>query len=419
MKTEVLAMIMAGGKGTRLYPLTLHRAKPAVPFAGKYRIIDFTLSNFVNSGIYSIYVLTQFKAQSLITHLRDGWSISGPLVKEHFIMPVPAQMRRGESWYKGTADSIYQNLSFIESHEPELTAVFGADHIYRMDIRQMIDFHRQVKSHVTIAALAVPLENACGFGVIQVDRNFRVIGFQEKPENPSPIPGSPDMALISMGNYIFNTDVLLSAVTRDAALDTEHDFGRSILPRIFKTSRVFVYNFRNNNIPKVIKSERNDYWRDLGTLDSYYDAHMELLSSSPPFDLYNYYWPIKTASFNTPPSKFIMGKKGRKDLIMNSIISEGCIVNGGLIKDSVMGRNVVIEEGAVVENSILLNNVHIGKKTRIKKAIIDKKVRIADNDKIGYDFNKDKEKYFVSASGIVAIGSAKGIPPLCRYIFGP
>lgn len=416
MSAKVLAMIMAGGKGSRLYPLTANRAKPAVPFAGKYRIIDFTLSNFVNSEIYSIYVLTQFKSQSLMTHIREGWTLGGQLLKDQFITTVPAQMKTGESWYKGTADSIYQNLSFVESHEPDLVAVFGADHVYRMDIRQMIGYHQKNGAHISIAALPVPISQAKEFGVIQVDKNWRVMGFQEKPENPKPIPGKPDMALISMGNYIFNADTLVDEVTKDAKSDSDHDFGKSILPKVFKTLKVFAYDFNRNNIPKVIKSEQSGYWRDVGSLEAYYDAHMELLSHDPPFDLYNYYWPIRTVSHSTPPSKLVM--HSAKDRVDNSIVSEGCIINGGKIVNSIVGRNVVIDKGAVVENSILLNNVHIGKNARVKKAIIDKKVRVRDDEKIGYNLKKDAQKYHVSASGIVAIGEAKGIPPLCRYIFG-
>ncbi|MFH1452637.1 MAG: glucose-1-phosphate adenylyltransferase [Armatimonadota bacterium] len=417
MKHNILAMIMAGGKGSRLYPLTMTRAKPAVPFGGKYRIIDFTLSNFINSGIYSIYVLTQFKSQSLTTHIRDGWTFGSGLVKDHFITTVPAQMRIGESWYKGTADSIFQNLSFIEARRPDVVAVFGADHIYRMDIRQMINYHKDAKSHITIAALPVPVEQATEFGVIQVDKNWRVIGFQEKPKNPKPIPGRPDTALISMGNYIFDTDILLNEVAKDAEMDTEHDFGRSILPKVYKKLKVHVYNFQNNRIPRVIKSERNDYWRDVGSLQAYYDAHMELLGSHPHFDLYNYYWPIRTVSYSTPPSKIVM-RDSANDSVENSIISEGCIINGGRIVNSVLGRNVVIEKGAVVENSILLNNVNIGKNAQVKKVIIDKKVRVKTGEKIGYDLEKDARKYFVSETGIVAIPEAEGIPPLCRYTFG-
>lgn len=416
MSKRVLAMIMAGGKGSRLYPLTLNRAKPAVPFAGKYRIIDFTLSNFINSEIYSMYVLTQFQSQSLTTHIRNGWSFGAQFMKEYFITTVPAQMKTGESWYKGTADSIYQNLSFIEAYEPDLVAVFGADHVYRMDVRQMVDFHQKNGAHITIAALPVPISQAKEFGVIQVDKNWRIIGFQEKPQNPKPIPGKPDTALISMGNYIFNADTLIDEVTKDAKEESDHDFGKSILPKVFKTLKVFAYNFKTNQIPKVIKCEHTGYWRDVGTLEAYYDAHMELLSHEPPFDLYNYYWPVRTVSYSTPPSKIVMHHA--KDGIENSIMSEGCIINGGRIINSVIGRNVVIDKGALVENSILLNNVHIGKGAKVKKVIIDKKVRVADKDKIGYNLKKDVQKYFVSQTGIVAIPQAKGLPPSCRYIFG-
>jgi len=418
MKVEILAVIMAGGKGSRLYPLTMTRAKPAVPFAGKYRIIDFVLSNFINSEIYSIFVLTQFKAQSLLKHLREGWSYNANVVKKHFITPIPAQMRTGENWYRGTADSIFQNLGFIQSYEPDLVAVFGADHIYRMDIRQMIDFHKEKEAHATIAALPMPIKKAKGFGIIQVDKKWRVTGFQEKPENPTPIPGQPDMTLISTGNYIFNSKELYEQVTEDANMETDHDFGKSILPKIYQTHKIYAYNMQKNSIPKVIKSEKNDYWRDVGTIEAYFEANMELLSDAPPFDLYNYYWPIRTASFSTPPSKLVMNKSTKKDIIENCLISEGVIINGGKITNSVIGRNVVIEEGAVVEDSIILNNVHIGKNAKIKKAIIDKKYRVKDDEKIGYDLEKDAERFNVSETGIVTIPEAKGTPPLVRYIFG-
>jgi len=410
MNDKVLAMIMAGGKGSRLFPLTKHRAKPAVPFGGKYRIIDFVLSNFINSGIFSIYVLTQFLSQSLTEHIKDGWQFGSNILRDHFITPVPAQMRAGDRWYEGTADAIFQNIQLIENHNPDIVAVFGADHIYRMDIRQMLSFHRSKKADVTIATLPLPLSEAGAFGVIQVDEDWRIIGFQEKPENPIPIPGQPDMALISMGNYLFNSGILLDVLAKDAdRKDSEHDFGKSIFPDIYRTKSLYAYNFKRNKIPGVISSEKNDYWRDVGTLEAYLDSHMELLSRTPPFDLYNNLWPIKTSSYSSPPAKFACDADGNRPEISNSIISEGSIINAATIKNSVLGRNIVVESGAHIEDSIILNDVKIGARAKIRRAIIDKKVAVADDDTVGYDQPKDMERYHVSDTGIVVIERGSGM----------
>jgi glucose-1-phosphate adenylyltransferase len=411
MNEKVLAMILAGGKGTRLYPLTTHRAKPAVPFGGKYRIIDFVLSNFVNSGIFSIYVLTQFLAQSLTEHIKDGWQFGSLILRDHFIIPVPAQMRTGDKWYQGTADAIYQNMQLIENHRPDIVAVFGADHIYRMDIRQMIELHNRKGADVTIATLPVPIEEASEFGVIQVDEDWRIIGFQEKPKNPLPIPGQPDMALISIGNYLFSTSVLLDVLVKDAESDSEHDFGKSIFPSIYKSHALYAYNFKLNKIPGVISSEKNDYWRDVGSLQAYMDSHMELLSPTPPFDLYNHLWPIKTASYSSPPAKFARDSQGRPPSVSNSIISEGCIINGATIVNSVLGRSVIVESGATIENSIIQNEVRIGAGAQVKRTIIDKKAVIADNEKVGYDPAHDGTRYHVSETGIVVVPRGRGMAP--------
>ena len=314
---NVLGMIMAGGEGSRLFPLTKERAKPAVPFGGKYRLIDFVLSNFINSRIYSIYVLTQFKSQSLTEHLQEGWRF-GSILPNHFILPVPAQKRTGESWYQGTADAIYQNINLIEGSKFDLVLIFGADHIYRMDIQQMIDFHRRKKADVTISALPVPIKEATSFGVIQVDAKNMVVGFQEKPSRPKAIPGRPQEAFASMGNYIFNTDFLLSILKEDAAMkDSSHDFGKDILPRIYKTNRVFTYDFCTNRIPGLTRKEYG-YWRDVGTIQSFWEANMDLRNIKPEFNLYTPGWPIKTTSFEGPPAKFVFNEDGRRGQAVNS-----------------------------------------------------------------------------------------------------
>ena len=302
---EVLGMVLAGGRGERLYPLTRDRAKPAVPFGGKYRIIDFVLSNFVNSGIYSIYVLTQFKAQSLMEHLQEGWQISG-LLRDDFVIPVPAQMRSGVDWYRGTADAVYQNLHLIRRADPKSVAIFGADHVYKMNIRQMVEYHWQKEAEVTVAALPVRLHEATQFGVMEVDDEWRILGFEEKPERPKSIPSEPDWALVSMGNYIFETKLLLETLEDDAAkAQSSHDFGRDIPPRLVKEGRrVHAYDFRKNRIPTPLKGEEPSYWRDIGTIEAYYEANMELRAVDPSLKLSNQSWPIRTVIYGYPPAKF-------------------------------------------------------------------------------------------------------------------
>ncbi|MBI4528901.1 MAG: glucose-1-phosphate adenylyltransferase [Deltaproteobacteria bacterium] len=404
---EVLGIILAGGKGDRLQPLTQDRAKPAVPIGGKYRIIDFVLSNFVNSQIYSIYVLTQFKAQSLIEHLDQGWRIAD-FFQDRFITAVPAQMRTGQQWYRGTADSVYQNLYLIERHSPRVVAVFGADHIYRMNIAQMIEEHRRKKAEITVAALPVRLEEAHQFGVIEVNEDWRVIGFQEKPEHPTSIPGEPELALVSMGNYLFDTDVLTQALKEDAAdASSNHDFGRNILPNLFKERGLFAYNFRKNRIPDPLKGEEPSYWRDLGTIEAYYEANMDLRDIDPSFNLYNRSWPIRTAGYGDPPAKFVFDDWGRKGSAVNSIVGEGSIISGSLIRNSVIGRNVRIHSYGIIEDCIVLDWVEIGRHCRIRRAIIDKFNVIPPATEIGYDPARDQGQYSVSKTGIVVIPRAQ------------
>ncbi len=400
---EVLGIALAGGRGERLHPLTQDRAKPAVPFGGKYRIIDFVLSNFVNSGIYAIYILTQFKAQSLMEHLDQAWRISD-FFQDRFITAVPAQMRTGEEWYQGTADSVYQNLYLIQRHNPRVVAIFGADHVYRMNIGQMLKEHREKGAEITVAALPVKVEEASQFGVMEVDHDWRVVGFEEKPDRPKPIPGEPDLALVSMGNYLFNTDVLIQALTEDADnTSSNHDFGRNILASLFSKRKLYAYDFRKNRIPNPLKGEEPSYWRDLGTIEAYYEANMDLRAVDPSFNLYNRSWPIRTAGYGDPPAKFVFDDEGRRGLAVNSIVGEGSIISGSLIRTSVIGRNVRIHSYGLIEECVLLDWVEIGRGCRIRRAIIDKFNAIPAGTEIGYDPAKDRERYFVSESGIVVI----------------
>ena len=404
---EILAVIMAGGKGERLYSLTIDRTKPAVPFGGKYRIIDFVLSNVINSGIHSIYVLTQFKSQSLTEHLLENWQM-GTILADDFIIPVPAQMRTGDSWYRGTADAVYQNEHLIKRHRPDLIAVFGADHVYKMDIREMAKYHREKEAHVTVATFPMPKSEAYRFGVIQVDGDWRVTGFQEKPaENPETIPGQPDKVLVSMGNYIFESKILLEVLKADAEESgSMHDFGRDILPASFKKIRLYAYDFRRNKLPGMASGEPNDYWRDIGTIESYWESNMDLRSVLPTFNIYDRYWPIYAGRSFAPPAKFVHDAEDRKGQAINSVVSEGCIISGSKAIDSVLGPYVHLHSYSVVEQSVLLENVEVGRGARIRRAIIDKHNVIPPDTQIGYNEEDDRKRYFVSSSGIVVIPKA-------------
>ena len=403
---EVLGIVLAGGRGERLYPLTQDRAKPAVPFGGRYRIIDFVLSNFVNSGIHSVYVLTQFMAQSLIEHLEQAWRISD-LILGHFITVVPAQMRTGQEWYQGTADSVNQNLFLIRRHHPELVAVFGADHIYRMNIRQMIEEHRAKRAEVTVAAIPVKVEEASQFGNLEVNEDWRIHRFEEKPTEPKPIPGEPNQVLASMGNYIFDTDLLIDALTEDARNpESRHDFARDILPTLVGTARLYAYDFRKNRVPNPQKGEEPSYWRDIGTLEAYYEANMDLRAVDPSFNLYNLSWPVRTVGYGDPPAKFVFDEEGRRGMAVNSIVSEGTIISGSLVRDSVIGRNARIHSYALIEDSIIMDWVEIGRGCRVRKTIIDKANVILPGTEIGYNVDQDRERYFVSETGIVVIPRA-------------
>lgn len=400
---EVLGIVLAGGRGERLYPLTKDRAKPAVPFGGRYRIIDFVLSNFVNSGIHAVYVLTQFKAQSLIEHLDMGWRISD-LILGHFITAVPAQMRTGEEWYQGTADSVNQNLFLIQRHNPDLVAVFGADHIYRMNIRQMIDEHRSKHAEVTVAALPVKIGEGSQFGILAVDEDWRIIRFDEKPAEPKSIPGEPGYALASMGNYIFNTDVLVRSLAEDADNPhSNHDFGRDVLPAMVGKRRLYAYDFRKNRIPNPQKGEEPSYWRDIGSIEAYFEANMDLRAVDPSFNLYNLSWPVRTGGYGDPPAKFVFDDEGRRGTAVNSIVGEGTIISGSLVRGSVIGRNVRIHSYNTIEDSIIMDWAEIGRGCRIRRSIIDKANVILPGTEIGYNLEQDRRRYFVSESGIVVI----------------
>ncbi len=403
MQVRVLAFVLAGGKGTRLYPLTKERAKPAVPFGGRYRIIDFVLSNLINSGFYSIYVLIQFKSQSLLQHLRDGWEMSS-LLKQHFIIPVPAQMRSpGEDWYRGTADAIYQNINLIEQADPDFVIIFGADHIYRMNIREMLEYHMHKRAEATIAAIPMPRQYASEFGVIETAPDASVLAFHEKRADAPSIPGNPGEVFASMGNYIFSTNVLLRELHADARNEnSSHDFGRDILPSLVGRAQMFAYDFQTNRIPGDPLTQQ-PYWRDVGTIDSFFEANMDLRSVTPALNLYNRQWPLRTASYSDAPAKFIFDEQGRRGMAIDSIVSGGTILSGGIVRNSVLGRGVRVHSGAVVEDSILFDNVDIGRRARVRRAILDKNVHIPEDGAIGYDLDRDRQLYHVTESGIVVM----------------
>jgi len=404
MRLRVLGIVLAGGKGTRLYPLTKERAKPAVPFGGKYRIVDFVLSNFINSGIYSIYVLTQFKSQSLLQHLSEGWQF-GSMLKNQFIIPVPAQMRTPEeTWYQGTADAIYQNVNLIEQADPHVVAIFGADHIYRMNVTNMIDYHEQKRAHVTVAAIPVHKSLASEFGVIEVAHDGRITGFHEKNPNAPSIPGNPDRVYASMGNYIFSTRSLLRELYDDAANpSSQHDFGRDILPSLVGRDEIFAYDFQTNIIPGE-PAGAPGYWRDVGTIDSYYEANIDLRSVSPALNLYNREWPLRTASYPDAPAKFTFDDQDRRGQAIDSIVSGACILSGGTVRNSVLFRGVKVHSGALVEDSVILDCCDIGRHAKVRRAILDKNVRIPADAEIGYDLDHDRRYHHVTESGIVVVG---------------
>jgi glucose-1-phosphate adenylyltransferase len=404
---NTIAMVLAGGKGERLSPLTIRRAKPSVMFGGKYKIIDFVLSNLFNSGIKKVYILTQYRAYSLNKHIRESWGKWTGL-GEFYVAISPETNSEGEEWFKGTADAILQYLRFVESSDADYVAIFGGDHIYKMDISQMIDYHRRNRADLTLAALEVPAEEATRFGVFSVDDDYRVTAFTEKPENPEPIPGRKT-CFASMGNYIFSTRKLIEVLLEGKKLYEDLDFGKHVIPMMLANrDKVFAYNFNDNIIPGM-KAEEKGYWRDVGTIESYYEANMDLINVSPQLNLYNYKWPILTNQGNLPPAKTIFDDDERRGVNIDSYVCAGCITSGGTVKRSILGPRCKVNSFSLVEDSILFENVNIGRHAKIKKAIIDKNITIPDGTEIGYDHAEDLRRgYRVTDSGIVVVSSPDG-----------
>jgi glucose-1-phosphate adenylyltransferase len=397
---KTLAMILAGGRGERLYPLTRDRAKPAVPFGAIYRIIDFTLSNCLNSGIRRIYALTQYKSTSLQRHIQLGWNIlSAPLGE--FIEAVPAQQRIDEHWYQGTADAIFQNIYILQVERPDLVLILSGDHIYKMDYRKMIAFHLEKGADLTVAAIRMERKLSREFGVIEVDRDWRIIGFQEKPEEPKTIPGDRGGILASMGIYVFHTEVLVRRLIEDARSESSHDFGKDIIPMMIGKDQVFAFDFRQGDCGGM------GYWRDVGTIDAYYEANMDLISVTPQLNLYDLQWPILTYQPTSPPAKTVWIEEGRVGTALNSIISNGCIISGGNVKRSILSPKVTVHSFAEIEDSILLEGVDVGRNAKIRRTIIDKEVQIPPGMEIGYHLDDDARRFTVTASDIVVV--PKGI----------
>lgn len=401
---DALVMILAGGEGKRLYPLTRDRAKPAVPFGGRYRIIDFVLNNFINSGFYKIKVLTQYKSDSLNKHITRGWALS-PFLNQYVDL-APAQMRTGSDWYRGTADAIYQNIFHINDENPKYVCIFGGDHIYKMDVSQMLGFHKTNEADLTISAIPIPIEEAHEFGIIEVDDEWRLTNFVEKPkEKPKSIPGNPDYCLASMGNYIFDKDVLLNALEEDELIDTSsHDFGKNVIPMLLEQGkRIYIYNFALNTFPGITDAEKG-YWRDVGSIDAYWQANMDLLDSNPELNLYSREWPLRTFNYNYPPAKFIWSEGDRVGMATNSMVSEGCVVSGGGLSKCVLSPRVRVNSYSQISESILMENVEIGRYSRIRRAIIDKNVTIPPHTRIGFNKEEDEKRgFFVSQGGITVV----------------
>lgn len=401
---NALVMILAGGEGKRLYPLTKDRAKPAVPFGGRYRIIDFVLNNFVNSGFFKIKVLTQYKSDSLSKHITRGWPLT-PFLNQYVDL-APAQMRTGMDWYRGTADAIYQNIFHITDENPDYVCIFGGDHIYKMDVSQMLDFHKEKSADLTISAIPIPIEEAHEFGIIEVDDNWRLTNFVEKPQyKPKSIPGNPNMCLASMGNYIFDKNILLDSLERDAKIEqSHHDFGKNVIPMLLSEGKnIFIYNFGENTFPGMSDREKG-YWRDVGSIDAYWQANMDLLDYDPELNLYSQDWPLRTFNYNYPPAKFIWEEGERVGMATNSMVSEGCIVSGAGLSRCILSPKVKVNSFSQISESILMENVEVGRYSKIRRAIIDKNVIIPPNTRIGFDRNEDEQRGFhVSAGGITVV----------------
>ena len=399
MDKDVLAIILAGGAGGRLQPLTRYRAKPSVPFGGKYRIIAFTLSNCLHSGLRRILVLTQYKSHSLHKHLRDGWSVFNPELGE-YVTPVPAQMRNGEKWYQGTADAIHQNEYLIKRSNAEWTIILSGDHIYRMDYAAMLKTHQTLKADATVACMKVPLEEAAQFGILTTDRNRMITRFAEKPEIVEPCRDDPEYALASMGIYIFSTKLLIDVLDKDSRNDrSSHDFGKDILPDLIHSHHVCAHNFGEAEG----RVSQDNYWRDVGTLDAFYLANMDLLKPIPPMDLYQSDWPIRSYQSQTPPARAVPGNSGTEGVFINSMLAGGTVISGGNVDHSILFQNIFIDDRALVANSVIFSNVKVGKKVRLNNCIVDKHVTIPDGEVIGFDPVRDSERFTVSDNGIVVI----------------
>ena len=397
MVDDALVILLAGGAGERLYPLTRDRAKPAVFFGGPYRIIDFTLSNCINSGLRRIFIATQYKSLSLNRHIRMGWSIVSEELGE-FVEILPPQKRVSEHWYQGTADAVYQNVYSIVQESPHQVIVLSGDHVYKMDYAKMLRFHKERGASMTLAAIEVPLQDATRFGVLSVDQNDRVIGFVEKSPNPPAIPGSPGLALGSMGIYIFDTDVLLKALEADATRSTSHDFGKDIIPKLIAELPTYAYHFYDEN------KKASKYWRDIGTLDAFYDANMDLCGVDPEFNLYDPEWPMRTYQPQAPPAKFVFAEKGRRaGEALDSIISPGCIISGSRVVGSVLCPNVRVHSYGEIEQCILMPGVRVGRHARIRRAIIDRDVLIPRGAVIGFNPEEDRKRHTVTELGVVVV----------------
>jgi glucose-1-phosphate adenylyltransferase len=409
---NVLAFVMAGGEGSRLHPLTADRCKPAVPFNGKHRIVDFVLSNLVNSEIYSIYLLVQYKSQSLIEHVRQSWTMAR-FIPQHFITVVPPQMRHGKEWFQGTADAVAQNIHLIESFRPDLVVVFGADHIYRMDVRQMIGFHLKNGAQASVATLPVRLDQCDQFGIVDIDDNHRITQFKEKPRTTQPMPGSRTHALASMGNYVFNADVLLQAL-RKMREDGASDFGKHILPAMVKTHKLLAYDFDTNVIPGTEPYEEQGYWRDVGTIDAYYEAHFDTLGAAPKFRLTNRQWPIYASS---EPAESAQIENG---IINRSVVGSGSVIDGAFLDHAMLRRSVLVERSARLEHCIVMERSRIGRGAQVRRAIIDQDNDLPPMERIGFDLEQDRKRFHVSEGGIVVVPAgyfpprASGTPFLAK-----
>ena len=400
---HVLSIVLAGGEGKRLFPLTADRAKPAVPFGGSYRLIDFVLSNLVNAGYVKICVLTQYKSHSLDRHISQAWQLSG--ITGQYVTPVPAQQRLGKRWFTGSADAILQSLNLVYDEAPEHVIVFGADHVYRMDPEQMVQAHIESGAGVTVAGIRVPRKEAHAFGCIDADDNNRITSFLEKPDDPPGTPDDPEATFASMGNYVFTTDALVEAIKRDSENeDSDHDMGGDIIPMLVGEGEAYVYDFKDNYVAGETERDKG-YWRDVGTIDAFYEANMDLISVHPVFNLYNKKWPIHTfADENLPPAKFVQG-----GIAQASMVGAGTIVSGGTVRNSVLSTNVIVEDGATVEGSVLFPGVRVGRGAVVRHAILDKNVVVGDGEIIGVDHERDSQRFKISPGGVVTVGKGEVI----------